>query len=76
MTFKLTNENPAGQILTMGLSAGINGKARENTKVQQHKGYITLCQILIVRCLITLLASVAIRHYAHFYKDLSKQLII
>ena len=60
MTFKLTNENPTGQLLT----TGSNGKARENTKVQQNKGYITLCQILIVRCLITLLASVAIRNYA------------
>ena len=48
----------------MGLSAGSNGKARGNTKVQQNKGYITLCQILIVRCLITLLASVAMRNYA------------
>jgi hypothetical protein len=48
----------------MGLSAGSNGKARENTKVYQNKGYITLCQVLIVRCLITLLASVAIKNYA------------
>ena len=57
MTFKLTNENPTGQLLT----TGSNGKARENTKVQQNKGYITLCQILIVRCLITF---EAIRNYA------------
>ena len=57
-------KTPTGQILTMGLSTGSNGKARENTKVQQNKGYITLCQILIVRCLITFLASVAMRKYA------------
>jgi len=42
----------------MVLAAGSNGKARENTKVHQDKGYIKLCQILIVR----LIATVAIKN--------------